>query len=490
MLLQDKEIEINNIWAKDKLNRKGYADFLYKIIESAQTSEEEDNALIFAIDGEWGTGKSFFIDLWIKDLKAKGHLVSRFDAWKNDIVDEPLIGFLSHIYADLGDWDTRRSVKIVEEKIKQSQKLLLPMAKVLVKGAAIKGLGILVTDEAAKEVVKTIAEGHEKVEEDEAKDERSMSSMLIHRQLQAHNKNLELIEDFKNKLSEAAQTVAGNGNKRAPIFIFIDELDRCRPDYAVRLLEVVKHIFNSKGICFISSVNISQLQESIKTIYGDKFESNIYLDRFFNHRLKLPTPSIKHYISSLNEFNSIKDAKVRLLASDANIINQAYESYLDFYKTLCFSLNFDLRTIKSIFSRLTLCRSLLIGSDGEFFHDELLFMILCMMKKGAVQSNSSFEVFLNSVPSVIKTNKYLYLRKFNENYSPFFTKWSSLISVLREIYSKNQNIRNNDLIDESEYDLYVNILRELGGDPRRLTTPIKRLLNYMEVCGMSGRLDE
>lgn len=127
--MTELEIEINNIWAKDKLNRKGYADFLYKIIESAQTSEEEDKALIFAIDGEWGTGKSFFIDLWIKDLKAKGHLVSRFDAWKNDIVDEPLVGFLSHIYADLGEWDSRRVVEVVDEKIKQSQKLLLPLAK-------------------------------------------------------------------------------------------------------------------------------------------------------------------------------------------------------------------------------------------------------------------------------------------------------------------------------------------------------------------------
>nr|WP_314707249.1 P-loop NTPase fold protein [uncultured Comamonas sp.] len=488
--MTDFDIEINNIWAKDKLNRKGYADFLYKIIESAQTSEEEDNALIFAIDGEWGTGKSFFIDLWIKDLKAKGHLVSRFDAWKNDIVDEPLVGFLSHIYADLGEWDKRRAVKVVDEKIKQSQKLLLPLVKELLKGAAIKGLGTLVTDEAAKEVVKAIVEGHDKVTEDDVKDEQSMSSMLIHRQLQAHNKNLQLIEDFKNKLSETAKKVTENRDKKFPVFIFIDELDRCRPDYAVRLLEVVKHIFNSKGICFISSVNITQLQESIKTIYGEKFESNIYLDRFFNHRLKLPTPSIKHYISSLNEFNSIKDAKVRLLASDANKINQAYETYLDFYATLSFSFNFDLRTIKSIFSRLTLCRTLLIGSDGEFFHDELLFLILCMMKKGSVQSNSSFEVVLNSVPSVINTNKYLYLRNGNENYSPIFTGWSSLIRVLREIYSKNESMRNNDLIEDSEYDLYVHILRELGGSHGSFTTPVKRLLKYMEVCGMSGRLDE
>lgn len=490
MFMTDLEIKINNIWAKDKLNRQSYADFLYKIIESAKTSEEEDNALIFAIDGEWGTGKSFFIDLWIQDLEAKGHLVSRFDAWKNDIVDEPLVGFLSHIYTDLGNWDKRGLVKVADEKIKQSQKLLLPLAKELLKGAAIKGLGTFVTHEAAKEVVKAIAEGHEKVAEDEVKDEQSMSSMLIHRQLQAHNKNLQLIDDFKHKLSETARGVTEGGEKRSPVFIFIDELDRCRPDYAVRLLEVVKHIFNSKGICFISSVNINQLQESIKTIYGVNFESNIYLDRFFNHRLRLPTPSIENYISALNEFNNIKDAKVRLLASNANNIQQAYDAYLKFYGTICFNFNFDLRTIKSIFSRLTLCRSLFTDSDGLFFHDELLFLILCMMKKGVVKNDSSFQVVLQSIPAEINNHAYLQLKYYNERYGQSYFKWDSVIRALKEIYSKNLNFRNDDLIYAEEYDLYAGILRELGGENRRLSEPLRRLQKYMEVCGMSGRLEE
>jgi len=348
--MTELEIEINNIWAKDKLNRKGYADFLYKIIESAQTSEEEDKALIFAIDGEWGTGKSFFIDLWIKDLKAKGHLVSRFDAWKNDIVDEPLVGFLSHIYADLGEWDSRRVVEVVDEKIKQSQKLLLPLAKELLKGAAIKGLGALVTDSIAEKAFDAIPESCDKIVDEELKDEQSMSSMLIHRQLQAHNKNVKLIEDFKNKLSDIADTVIVEDEKISPVFIFIDELDRCRPDYAVRLLEVVKHIFNSKGICFLSSVNINQLQESIKTIYGLNFESDKYLDRFFSHRLKLPTPSVRDYIESLPLYLKIRDSKTRF----AKNLAESDEKILIFYARVCHTHQFDLRTAllhKSLLSK-------------------------------------------------------------------------------------------------------------------------------------------
>lgn len=66
-----------------------------------------------------------------------------------------------------------------------------------------------------------------------------------------------------------------------PIFIFIDELDRCRPDYAISLLEIVKHIFDIKNFVFIIATNTDQLQHSIKNVYGNDFSANDYLGRFF-----------------------------------------------------------------------------------------------------------------------------------------------------------------------------------------------------------------
>lgn len=478
-----------NIWAKDKLDRRGYADFLYKVIEAAKVSEAEDNALIFAIDGEWGTGKSFFIDCWIEDLRAKGHLVSRFDAWKNDIVDEPLIGFFSHIYSDIGVWDNKSVVEVGGKKIKQAQKNLLPFAKEIAKGVAIKAVGSLLTEESARDLFKTVVDGSEKVNEEQKKEEQSMSDMLIHRQLQAHHENLKLIEDFKISLSEVAEGIISNNERKQPVFIFIDELDRCRPDYAVRLLEVVKHIFNSKGICFISSVNIAQLQQSIKTIYGSDFKADQYLDRFFNYRLKLPRPSIKSYISSLKEFILIRDEKIRHSASPGSPISHHYENYLDYYGDICSGLNFDLRSIKSIFSKLYLCRSFFIDGDGNFFHDEILFLILCLMKNRSLKSNSSFEVILNNPGVSISGKKYLYLRKHGNKYSPIYTTWDSLFRVFKQIYSKHQSDKNSDVIINEDYDLYVNILRELGSENRSVYEPIKRLQRYVEVCAMSGRLE-
>lgn len=479
-----------NIWARDKLDRKGYADFLYKVIESAKTSEAEDNALIFAIDGEWGTGKSFFIDCWIEDLRAKGHLVSRFDAWKNDIVDEPLIGFLSHIYKDVGDWDKKRLTKVAGEKIKQSQKSILPLAKELVKGAAIKGLGYLVTDEVAKEVSKAIADSSEKVTEDQEKDEQSMSAMLIHRQLQAHNKNLQLIEEFKDKLSSVAQNLVSASDRRQPVFIFIDELDRCRPDYAVRLLEVVKHIFNSKGICFISSVNINQLQQSIKIIYGDAFEADRYLDRFFSHRLKLPLPSTKDYISSLAEFRIVKDTKLRWVAQSDNVGSEYNETSVDFYEYICIQLGFDLRTIKSIFSRLIMCRSFFVKDNDKFFHDEFLFLILCLFKAKRVSDRIPFDAIFDNSSLNITGQKYFYFVRYNGVLRFRVATWKNVIIAIKHLFRKINDRNCSPPSDEDSFDVFQSLENDLGGYGNNYQKSVNRLNRYLEVCAMSGRLDE
>lgn len=483
---QKTDIVFTNIWAKDKLGRRGYADFLYKVIESAKTSEAEDNAMIFAIDGEWGTGKSFFIDCWIDDLRAKGHLVSRFDAWKNDIVDEPLIGFLSHIYKDVGDWDNKRLTKVAGEKIKQSQKILLPLAKELVKGAAIKGLGYLVTDEVAKEVSKAIAENSEKVTEDQEKDEQSMSAMLIHRQLQAHNKNLQLIEEFKDKLSSVAQNLVSNGEMKQPVFIFIDELDRCRPDYAVRLLEVVKHIFNSKGICFISSVNIDQLQKSIKTIYGSEFGADRYLDRFFSHRLKLPTPSSSAYISSLRIFQKIKDNKIKWEASSSSIKSQFDKGYVKFYEHVC--APYDLRTIKNIFSKLEICRSIIAGDDSKFFHDEIIFLIICYFNKYENKNLNPFSILSSSNYNFGNLDYFYYERNHN-SLMLRVSKVNNLLDAIRYINSKQINPGQRYDVGDDVRDVLRALVLELGGEGGNLDLAKKRLINYVEVCHMSGRLE-
>lgn len=90
--------------------------------------------------------------------------------------------------------------------------------------------------------------------------------------------------------------------------IFIDELDRCRPAYAVQLLERIKHYFDDDRVTFIFSVDLAQLQHTIKAYYGFAFDATRYLDKFFDLRISLPEVNYKTFIE--NKFPFIQSGTI------------------------------------------------------------------------------------------------------------------------------------------------------------------------------------
>lgn len=83
------------------------------------------------------------------------------------------------------------------------------------------------------------------------------------------------------------------------LIIFVDELDRCKPDYAVKFLERIKHYFSNDRVTFVFSVNISELQHTVKHYYGEGFDACKYLDRFFDYRIELPTANMTKYYQEI-----------------------------------------------------------------------------------------------------------------------------------------------------------------------------------------------
>lgn len=98
--------------------------------------------------------------------------------------------------------------------------------------------------------------------------------------------------------------------KAEHLIIFIDELDRCRPSYAVRLLERIEHYFINDRITFVFSVNLEQLQHTIKNFYGNDFDACRYMDRFFDLRLSLPHANLTKFYQGLNIFDVDKSSSV------------------------------------------------------------------------------------------------------------------------------------------------------------------------------------
>lgn len=110
------------------------------------------------------------------------------------------------------------------------------------------------------------------------------------------NKNIESkIKDFLDSL------LAERGNR---LIVFVDELDRCKPSYAVKLLERIKHYFCNDRITFVFSINTQELQHTIRQHYGNDFNACRYLDRFFDLRITLPPANKSKFYQSINFENS------------------------------------------------------------------------------------------------------------------------------------------------------------------------------------------
>ena len=98
-----------------------------------------------------------------------------------------------------------------------------------------------------------------------------------------------LLEDVAKTLSESRQNLDNQENHS--LVIIIDELDRCRPTYAIELLETAKHLFAVDNIVFVLGINIAEMTHSIKALYGSDFDAEGYLRRFINLDYPLPDPN-------------------------------------------------------------------------------------------------------------------------------------------------------------------------------------------------------
>lgn len=113
--------------------------------------------------------------------------------------------------------------------------------------------------------------------------------------LKSHTGKQSAIKELQGSIAALLAFMRDEEAAKLPLFIFVDELDRCRPDYAIRLLEGVKHLFNVQGVCFVFTTNMTQLAASTKAIYGGEFDAATYLKRFFSFMYRLPVPELTAY---------------------------------------------------------------------------------------------------------------------------------------------------------------------------------------------------
>lgn len=255
---------------------------------------------VIAIDGEWGSGKTYFVHQvkWLLECTSKnidsevesvlnrtvpkldnikGHKYKAFyyDAWKHDKSNNPFFTLLRTLILAFGGIDYFNQKKGFIES--------------LLKGASHIVKGITQID------VESIFNGIK--EFSGINDTAPLSELEFIEQMDCQ------VNSFLDYICE------GQYDK---LVIFIDELDRCKPSFAVELLEIIKHYFNHDKVIFVLSTNLKEFQYCIKQYYGEGFDGWKYLDRFIDIRITLPMIMVEEYCNYL--WNNLPNDRIDDLA--------------------------------------------------------------------------------------------------------------------------------------------------------------------------------
>ncbi|OAJ33248.1 KAP family P-loop NTPase fold protein [Piscirickettsia salmonis] len=268
----------NETKTPDTLNRGNVADRLVKLIKS----DIEISPLL--IDGLWGTGKTTLAKLIIDRLEDKKIKSVYIDAFKYDHTNDPLGMLVAQIANAITEpKDDSKAKKFINASI--------PAVKYGIKRGA-KALTSYVLradcDDIAEEFKDAITEGVDD----------GVRSIL-----ESHQKADENINALKAALVEATSNET--------FVVIIDELDRCKPDFAVSILEKVKHIFATDNVKFVLVANVEQIKASVCHAYGNSIDATRYLDKFIKFFYKLP---VVH-----DNAHTVKEHLKTLLSNDSQI---------------------------------------------------------------------------------------------------------------------------------------------------------------------------
>ncbi|HIF9142927.1 TPA: KAP family P-loop NTPase fold protein, partial [Photobacterium damselae] len=297
----------DELFPADKLNRAEYAKFLTQFLakqgfDGTQEPNKQKKNYVLNLNAEWGAGKSYFLKRWSNDLK-KHYPVVYIDVWKQDYSNDPLLTIVSAMTKQLKEQAGSNNTAInVPESISNLFKAALPS---VANALAAKYLGLNISS-LIESVEKADISEYDNIETG------AIAQKITETLIKEHENKEKSIDILKLNIKEWVEAVVGQSattenKKYYPAFIFIDELDRCKPSYAVEVLETIKHIFDIPGVIFVVATNTNQLQHTIKSVYGDGFDAIQYLGRFFNTRFAFGSQSFEKLLSVHCEISKLSN---------------------------------------------------------------------------------------------------------------------------------------------------------------------------------------
>ena len=266
--IQPREIEVpeDDPFQNDLLTRKESAEVLTHLVGKIE------GPCVLAVDAAWGTGKTTFLKIWAQHLRNQKFPVVEFNAWETDFSGDPFVALTTELTEGLRQYGKLAAKIEATKKVAEEFVLRASLGAIRVASAGVVDLAPLMKE----------------------KDDR----------LTAHKNAQELVGKFRTTLQDMAKELSSPAGHH--LVVVIDELDRCRPSYAVELLEVAKHLFSVDRIVFVLAVNRSELAHSIRALYGNNFGAEGYLRRFFDVDFRLPEPDRKSFIDAMMDAQQIE----------------------------------------------------------------------------------------------------------------------------------------------------------------------------------------
>lgn len=301
MLWRPSEIEVppDSPFQNDTVGRESHVENIVNLLSNSP------EPIVLAIDGEWGSGKTTFLRFLNAVLQTRNHPTVQFNAWEVDFLEDPLVALL----AEISDATSRQAGeegptgRALANVKKFGGKLLQRGVPILLKA----GTGGLVDLASIEGDLADLAEGLSA---------EGADALRVH--IERYEEAKTSLSGFKGALAEFVETIGEDDELQLPLVFFLDELDRCRPDFALATLERIKHAFSVPGVSFVLGLNHSQLAQSIRGAYGASFDGRRYLDRLIDLRYRLPPPNSDTFLrhateqSGLAEISDLRGAGTEL----------------------------------------------------------------------------------------------------------------------------------------------------------------------------------
>ncbi len=439
------EIPNDNPFKNCKLKRGENA----KVLESIVLTYQEGGVL--ALNGKWGTGKTTFVRMWQKYLKQNNITTLYFNAWESDFIIDPLIGLLG----ELNQISSNTSKVNISSVLNVAGKIILNAAPSIAKGVVEHYCGTNATS-----VIRDVVDG---------------GASLLKEEIDKYEKQKETLKQFHKALSDFVES---NCNGKPLVFI-VDELDRCNPHYAVKVLERIKHIFDIPKIVFVLSIDKVQLGNSIRGYYGSNLiDADEYLKRFIDIEYTLPDPDVNlfcDYLYDHYDFHSYFSSSKR---PNRNEVHYVKDNFIRTVRILFKEKRLTLRQIEKIFNNTRLAINMF--DTGQIIYPDLLFFLTYLricendFYDMICRKEYSIEELVRKIEDLIP--KYLLsvesINNYEDNRNFLYT-----IALLIRCYNKNNSVSGKE----------KELLTNNSGVEAELTFPVKYIDKKNLIDALSFR---